>query len=791
MRKLIEGLGRHTGLLFFLALYAVFLHPLMRMEMGFLGGDYQWQFYPWTRLFADAMKNGTLPLWTPDIQSGFPLFAEGQTAMLYPLNLFFFSVFPFDSAYNLLFLTHFLMGGAFAYLFARKRRLGREAASLTAITFTFGSAYAGCFYNVVTLRTLVWFPLALYFVEDYLETGKALPLFLLTLALAQSWLGGFAQTAAYAFGFVALYYFLEAFWLGRARSWPWRRHLLFLGALGLSVLIALPQLWATLEFAFHSTRVLHEKSFIFWGSVPPWSLATLFLYPWSVFLRANLYIGVLPFLLIVALGRETRFKTGWALTLLSFLLAMGVFNPLYWVLVHLPGISLLRNPSKFLFFTAFFLSVIAGEALDTLFKRGAGKRILAAQAKVSAFFFALALGGWALARWGAPYLLKFGDWYVNQFVMNKTYHRWSHQVYEDRVRALLGVVQSQTDFSNPVFWTPFVFAGASMALLHFYRKGMRREMFTALFLFLLCTDLFIYGKLYYGTGFIGNLKHFATAPAMEGFARDGKWLDLAEGDDLLFPPNRNLLSGHAQAGAYSPLLDKSYYLLTHDWGNLDDSFGRGSVDPSAPGRQKRLLDFAGVKYIHAPASSGLPFRRLKGNERAVVYVNPEAQPEFTLVFKTHVVGKESDALEYLKGSEFNPAVEAIVIHGPALEGKVSAAGAELTVLSQEAQRAKLKTDGPVPALLVRNQTYDKGWRATVDGFAVPLVRVNVAFQGIELTPGPHDVEFVFLPDSFIIGRWFYAIGLTVALAGALVSALYYRRKHASLAKRTVSHHPGL
>ena len=324
-----EKIFKNGWFLFFLALFLVFLYPLLTLRQGFLGGDYGWQFYPWTQLYAEALKSGRGPvLWTPLIQSGFPLFAEGQTGMLYSLNLLFFRLLPFKIAYNGLFLSHFLMGGIFSYLFGRKRGMSPAAAALTALCFTFGSAYAGCFYNIVTMRTLVWFPLALYFVEVYLGDRKLWALFALSFVQTQSWLGGFAQTAAYSFLFIFLYYALRIAGDAALRKRAPLLHLKLAGSLGLSVLTALPQLWATLELAFHSSRILQEKTFILWGSAQPWSPVTLFLYPWSVFLRSNLYIGVLPFLLILLVRHRKNLKIWWILAAISFFFALGVFNPL-------------------------------------------------------------------------------------------------------------------------------------------------------------------------------------------------------------------------------------------------------------------------------------------------------------------------------------------------------------------------------------------------------------------------------------------------------------------------------
>jgi len=54
-----------------------------------------------------------------------------------------------------------------------------------------------------------------------------------------------------------------------------------------------------------------------------------------------------------------------------------------------------------------------------------------------------------------------------------------------------------------------------------------------------------------------------------------------------------------------------------------------------------------------------------------------------------------------------------------------------------------------------------GWRATVDGRAVPTRFANHAFLGLRVPRGTHRVELVFLPRSFVWGAW---ISLLTTLA---------------------------
>jgi hypothetical protein len=74
-----------------------------------------------------------------------------------------------------------------------------------------------------------------------------------------------------------------------------------------------------------------------------------------------------------------------------------------------------------------------------------------------------------------------------------------------------------------------------------------------------------------------------------------------------------------------------------------------------------------------------------------------------------------------------------------------------------------------PGILVVCESFDRGWRATVDDRpAVPL-RVNGASMGFVLGPGTHRVLLRHRPDGF-------AAGLALAAAGALVAGVVLTRR---------------
>lgn len=72
---------------------------------------------------------------------------------------------------------------------------------------------------------------------------------------------------------------------------------------------------------------------------------------------------------------------------------------------------------------------------------------------------------------------------------------------------------------------------------------------------------------------------------------------------------------------------------------------------------------------------------------------------------------------------------------------------------------KIRTQSDAPQPLFLADTFDPGWRATVDGKEVPIERAKYAFRAVSVAEGEHSVEFIYSPRSFIVGLWLAAISL--------------------------------
>src|SRR5208337_3825178 len=84
------------------------------------------------------------------------------------------------------------------------------------------------------------------------------------------------------------------------------------------------------------------------------------------------------------------------------------------------------------------------------------------------------------------------------------------------------------------------------------------------------------------------------------------------------------------------------------------------------------------------------------------------------------------------------------------------------------ERVTIQTECRTASYLVLADTFDPGWRATVDGSPAPIRPAYVAFRAVALQPGSHTVVFTYQPAGFVQGLWCSACGLAVALGLWLV-----------------------
>jgi hypothetical protein len=102
-------------------------------------------------------------------------------------------------------------------------------------------------------------------------------------------------------------------------------------------------------------------------------------------------------------------------------------------------------------------------------------------------------------------------------------------------------------------------------------------------------------------------------------------------------------------------------------------------------------------------------------------------------------------------------LEADVSRAP--DARWIAKDAAVRLLSRESGRLELDASAPAPAVLVLFNSFERGWRAWIDGSETPVYRADAAFLGILAPAGRHRIRFEYRPRGLREGRALAAAGL--------------------------------
>jgi hypothetical protein len=208
-------------------------------------------------------------------------------------------------------------------------------------------------------------------------------------------------------------------------------------------------------------------------------------------------------------------------------------------------------------------------------------------------------------------------------------------------------------------------------------------------------------------------------------------------------------------------------------GNL--GFGPGAAE------EARLARERGARH----ADEAAVLRRVYDDpaEGVRVYENTNALPRAFRVARVEPTGSEDGALTRLgDGFDFRTAAlvderEVAAVDGALGRGAVRTVEheAETTVIRAETSNTvTVATDGPSPAVLVLADLAYPGWRADLDGRAVPVHAVDGVLRGVIVPAGPHVVTVRYRPTSV-------ALGLLLTLVATIALVPYARasaRAHA-------------
>ena len=381
----MKNLFWRYGLIVFVVLLILpAFQALIFTDMILARGDTLVYFYPYRDALHEALRAGTLPLWTNDIFMGVPLLANPQLGTYYPLNWLtvFFSA---PDAIRIQVILHVMLAMAGTFLLYKAIFPEEDnliPALLAAIVYGAGGHLSAHIEQINQHQGLTWLPWLLFCLH-YLGHSRHKIRWMLAITglFALQLVTGHTQTV-FISGVTMGLYLLFSQMTGRdAPAQRLRRVItqtlmLLLTCIG-ALLLATPQLLPTMELTGLSNRSggfsVQEATAFSW---PPTYIGRSFLpnYDGQLFGEYVAFVGIIALALALwglLTGRDaTRQKWTWfVIALIGVVLAFGRYTPLYLLLAEFPGFNLFRVPARWLVLPALALALLAGYGTQTLIQQ--------------------------------------------------------------------------------------------------------------------------------------------------------------------------------------------------------------------------------------------------------------------------------------------------------------------------------------------------------------------------------------------------------------------------------------
>lgn len=709
-------------------------------------------YFPFYKVTLDAIKDFRVPLWNPYAFSGHPHFADFQTAVFYPLNVFgiFLSQIAF---WHFLRITPAIFAAFFTYLYLRNLKLSQVSSFFGGLVFGFSPFIITWGEEVVmSPHSIIFLPLTLLAIDKLFEKFSRLFFLSLALSVTFSIFAGYLQTTIYMLIFVSVYGAFRFF----NQKVPIRRAFWAVFAVILGILISAVQLLPSVELFYASARSGIDFTEVIKGYLIPPSVLLSYLAPDFFgnpatrnyffsglhYYESILFIGIAPVMFSLFLLFRKRDKLTIFLAVWVFVSLMTVIDSpfsRFFISLPLPFIST-AIPNRILFIPAFCFAAMGALGLD-LWLKDKKESLLKAVFLIGGVYFLVIL---------YPVLVKFSIWPFGQEVFD-----------EKKLVNLRNLVIPVGIFSVVSFIT----------LLFRNRK-------LAVYLIVLATAFNIY---YFSSKYLvfSDRKYvFPVTPTIRFLTENqGLYRTLFAGRNI-FGTNLASLYGVFYPEGYDSLNNKNYSQFVHKFRGVEElgvalkrsdaDLGFENLQESFSNPEKlKLLNLLGIRYIVVSGDdrkvlSEHQFNEVFAEGDLSVFENTQALPKAFLVSRG--VGAESmdEAISKIRDSNFDLTRLVTLPRDVSFGDGEGNAG----VTEYSLNEVIIETSSVEPKILVLGESFYPGWKAEVDGKKAEVMRGNYIFRAVEVDGGKHEVRFYLDNFPFKLGALITILG--IALLGFIL-----------------------
>ncbi|HLF24918.1 MAG TPA: YfhO family protein [Anaerolineae bacterium] len=769
--------------------------------------------YPWQVEMRRALSEGRVPLWTPYINNGQPMLANGQVGAWDPFWLVA-RLFPFHDSFLIVAILKLCVAGLSTFLLARQLGTGQRGALLAMIVFAFGGPLI-VWLSYPVSSVMAWLPLLLYLSDRALARQTTTPFLAIGIVLAFQFFSGHPETSLH----VLLVWVI--FCLARSVTrdgWRVRVPIRLAGRMALAAVIgvalAAAQLLPLAEGILDSSILIRRQAsaqapllqtaLFDWHEWPTLITSLLpqffgtpidnsYWYPFQNYNEQTFYAGIVP----LALGLITllawwgerhhrasaraepsapqRFSRGFWIGLALLALGIAAQLPLINLVNALPLVRLINN-GRLRIVYVLALALLAGHGLDSLAKNNipswpAPRRFLIVLGALATAGL-IAVGGAYLSVTALrdPFIAMGRSQAEAMKAIDHPLFPYSLDYYYERVN--IRYAQTQRLYMPA---TPEMFLPAGVALLASGLNWIRRRTGNqALWLnglvLLTCADLFIIGARL--NPFTPPALSFPTTEAVD-FLKRQPGLFRVSGLYLALMPNTSMVFGLSDARGYDAVVPWRHATLLQRVEGAYQLNHYGLLRSA----NSRLLDLMNVEYVITDRALSGRWEPAfsEGGSSIRVYRNPSVLPRAFIVYQFEPAPSAEAALSRVLDENFDFRTQVILEGMPPdlSSAPESPQTGEARIVNYESERVAIETDTPVAGILVLTDTYAPGWQAQIDGQPTEIYIADYAFRAVRVPAGQHRIEFTYAPASFTVGA---ILSLTALAGGAIyVVVRLYRR----------------
>ena len=763
----MEVAGRYPKA-FFLGLGALFFSPLLLgyafLPISYLALTPLWYdpsvvpgnydlfdaiiyYAPLDEFFRQQLHQGVFPLWNPLNLGGIPMAFNGQSGLFYPVKMVLVGLLPVWLAGGVSLWLHLSVAGMAAFALARRMGLSSQAGLFMGIAWAWNGFLSGWLELGFIANSAMWTPLLVLGALAALESWKAVPL--MAVALAMLVVSAHLQFVIY-FGLFGLVVGLRL-----AGPWSVLRAARFFSGVALGLGLAAPYLIPSATLMSASQRPSMTTDFLlstyrqFLASAPATAiLPDIYgnpadLFAWTrisgagnfIYSETVMYLGIIPllFALGAATDRQGRFY------LLAGLTALLVpATPIYLLLAKVPAVGHLSSV-RWVGLVHLFLVVAAGHGFDAWLR---GRSVRKAHLGV------LLLGAWAVL---ATLRILDGGWQAaavsKGLRLPETGFYLDHDSYMAAVKRGFEACYS---LSNLNFLLPLALLLAMGWMLAQPRR------FAPYLLLLTALDLasfsYRFNPVEPHSGFFARN---ATVDFLERNAGGSRVAGLGT-----VKPNTLQPFAVADIGGYDsfyPVDSATYFKTLLGMPPAADLPGQVLVGERVP---PALLDHLGVRYLIGRPGGWVPPLPVVSREGLPIYEFPSKIPRAGLYAKAQVVKSSDERMRTLLDSRFARG-EVVLLEQQVLLD--AGATGQASVVAEDANQVTVQCQSQGRMLLVLNDAWCDGWRATVNGQPRAVLKANQMFRAVPVEAGSSTVVFRFHPPGWSLALPLCGLSLLLCL----------------------------